>query len=78
MATLVVDMTRRFDRHTLRRLREERDWSETQLAALCGVRDETVRNWERGKNAPKLDAYVLLCEAFGVPLDALLTAEAEE
>lgn len=51
-----------FDGEKLRRLRESAGLNETQVAAAVGTTSQSVKNWERGENWPKLRYYFRLCE----------------
>lgn len=52
----------------IRRLREQRRWSQEQLADMLGVNKKSVSNWERGRNDPR-NSIGALSEIFGVELD---------
>lgn len=52
----------------IRRLREERRWSQTDLADLLGVSGRTVGNWERGKASPR-NSLGAIEKVFGVALE---------
>ena len=47
----------RFDGPAFRRARERKGLSATELAALIGVREGTIENWEAGGN-PRADRLV--------------------
>jgi transcriptional regulator with XRE-family HTH domain len=53
-------------------LRKRRHWSQGELAERLGVTRERVGNWERGENAPPLEALAALGDLFRVSLDELL------
>jgi transcriptional regulator with XRE-family HTH domain len=53
-------------------LRKRWQWSQGELAERLGVTRERVGNWERGENAPPLEALVALGEVLRVSLDELL------
>ena len=59
---------------TIRELREERGWSQFELAVKAGVTPGTVGNWERGKSEPKLSQVRVLAELFGVSMDVIEVA----
>jgi putative transcriptional regulator len=56
---------------TIRELREERGWSQFELAVRAGVTPGTVGNWERGKTEPKATQLRRLAEIFGVAMDGI-------
>jgi transcriptional regulator with XRE-family HTH domain len=56
---------------TIRELREERGWSQFELAVRAGVTPGTVGNWERGKTEPKATQLRRLAEVFGVTMDGI-------
>jgi transcriptional regulator with XRE-family HTH domain len=62
---------------TIRELREERGWSQFELAGRIGVTPSAVYNWERGKNEPRLSQLRALARAFGVPMDELALNQAD-
>jgi transcriptional regulator with XRE-family HTH domain len=62
---------------TIRELREERGWSQFQLAVKTGVTPGTVGNWERGQNEPKATQLRRLAEVFGVSMDVILIGDQE-
>ncbi len=49
---------------TIRQLREERGWSQAQLAELVGVSLKTVDHWERGLLQPDDAQLRVLGEVF--------------
>ncbi len=53
-------------------LRKRWQWSQGELAERLGVTRERVGNWERGENAPPVEALVALGEVLRVSLDDLL------
>ena len=53
-------------------LRKRRWWSQGELAERLGVTRERVGNWERGENAPPLEALIGLAEVLRVSLDDLM------
>lgn len=56
----------------LKRLRQEREWSQDDLAARIGVNRSTISHWEKGKRVPPLDMAEKLSLVFGVSVDYLL------
>jgi len=62
---------------TIRQLREERNWSQYDLAGKVGVTPSTVYNWERGKFEPRYSQMRALAFAFDVAMDDIAPTEAE-
>lgn len=56
----------------LARLREERGWSQKQLAARIGCRPGLVSKFETGRRTPRAALLVHLGAALGVSVDELL------
>jgi transcriptional regulator with XRE-family HTH domain len=63
---------------TIRELREERGWSQFELAIRAGVTPGTVGNWERGKTEPKASQLHQLADVFAVPMDVIEVADRED
>ena len=64
----------------LRRLREARGMSRTQLAGACralGRRSERddIRHYEAGYHEPRVHTFAALARALGVSMEALLYGE---
>ena len=62
---------------TIRQLRDERGWSQFELAVKIGVTPQTVLNWEHGRREPKASQFKLLGLVFGVPLEQIDLAESD-
>lgn len=56
----------------LRRIRNDRNLTQSQLAALAGVTPAAISQAETGRRGLSLDTVVPLCEALGVTVDELL------
>ncbi len=54
---------------TIRALRQERGWTQLELANRLGVTPATVFNWERGKYEPKALQLRAMARVFGVSMD---------
>lgn len=59
---------------TLKKLREEKGLSQTELAELLGVDQSSVCLWERGKTFPRNKTAVRLADVLGCTLDELYRA----
>lgn len=68
----------------VKRLREERGWTQPELAHRAGLTKDTISNYERERRTdPPVSAVYDLAVAFGVPITDLLedptpTGTAEE
>lgn len=60
-----------FGRH-LRALREQRNWSQQELADRCDIAKKTVYRIETAQATPTLDLLVCLAEGLELPLVELL------
>ena len=54
---------------TIRRLREERGWTQLEVAYRLGVTPVTIYNWERGRTEPRASQLRQLARLFGVSMD---------
>ena len=64
---------------TIRELREEKGWTQLQLANAIGVTPASIFNWERGKYEPRIKQLRDLASAFGVRMDEIaLVTEPDE
>ena len=54
---------------TIRQLREERGWTQLELANRLGVTPSTIYNWERGRFEPRASQLRQLAQAFAVKMD---------
>ena len=54
---------------TIRQLREERGWTQFELAVKVGMTPATVYNWERGRYEPKASQLRTLARVFDVSMD---------
>jgi transcriptional regulator with XRE-family HTH domain len=55
----------------IRQLRQERNWSQTQLAQKMGIHQKQVSAYERGRNVPSTEVLIKLADIFDVSLDYL-------
>ncbi len=56
----------------LKRLRQEANLSQKQVADYLNVKIYTISDWERGRAEPSLDAFQKLCVLFDVASDEVL------
>lgn len=56
--------------------REERDWTEYQLAEHSGLPQSTISSWYRKNMVPTIPSLEKICTAFGITLSQLF-AEGE-
>lgn len=49
-------------------LREERHWSEYQLAERSGLTQSTISSWYRKNIVPSVPSLARICDAFGLSL----------
>ena len=56
--------------------REDRGWTEYQLAERSGLPQSTISSWYRKKMVPTLPSLEKICSAFGITLSQLF-AEGE-
>lgn len=55
----------------VRRLRQERGWSQVELGEKISAHQKQISSYERGVNVPSVEILVKLAEVFGVTLDYL-------
>ncbi len=60
---------------TIKRLREERNMTQAQLAEKIGVSDKAVSKWETAKGLPDIALIHPLAEALGVSVMELMNGE---
>lgn len=59
---------------TIRELREERGWTQLELAVKVGVTPSTVWSWEKGRYEPRASQLRAIAETFGVSMDDIALA----
>ena len=59
----------------LKELRNERNYTQEQLAEKFGVSRRTISRWETGSNMPDLDLLVEMADYYDVDLRELLDGE---
>lgn len=63
---------------TIREFREERGWTQLELANKIGVTPGTIYAWEKGKYEPKARQLRALAEAFAVPMEEIAFDEEDQ
>jgi transcriptional regulator with XRE-family HTH domain len=61
----------------LKKEREKRGWSQTDLAEKIHVSRQSVSKWETGKNYPSIDVIINLSDLFGITIDEMLRSDEE-
>ena len=61
----------------IRRLRQELNLTQKQIADKMGISDKAVSKWERGHGMPDISFLSELSELLNVDLDALMSGEVE-
>ena len=56
---------------TIKEMREERGWTQLELANRLGVTPSTIYNWERGRFEPRLGQARDLAKALGIRIDEI-------
>ena len=63
--------------HRLKRLRQQKDLSQTELGEIAKVHYTHIGKYEREESSPSLDTLVLLAECLGVTIDYLVRGNEE-
>ena len=63
---------------TIRELRQERGWTQFDLALKVGVRPQAVYLWEHGRRTPQVPQLRKLGELFGLCSDEIVLIEAAD
>ena len=61
----------------LKKEREKRGWSQTDLAEKIHVSRQSVSKWETGKNYPSIEVIIDLSDLFGITIDEMLRSDGE-
>lgn len=61
----------------LKKEREKRGWSQTELAEKIHVSRQSVSKWETGKNYPSIEIIIHLSDLFGITIDEMLRSDEE-
>lgn len=69
-----ADIAERFIRR-VKELREEKGWTQAELAEKLGVKRTSAANYEQGISFPPLPTLDRMARLFGVSLDALVWGE---
>lgn len=63
---------RKIFQRTLKKLRKDLGLDKRTVAALCGVTESSLRQWESAVNNPTLDSLIRVSTVFNVPIGYLL------
>lgn len=55
----------------IKKLRQERNWTQAKLAEKMGIHQKQISAYERGVNLPSTDILIKLADSFDVTLDYL-------
>lgn len=47
--------------------------TQSEIAALCGVEQQTYSHWERGRSRPSIEKMLILERVLGVPKEELFS-----
>lgn|GEM_PF-590760 len=61
----------------IKMLRQQKGWSQTQLANKLNVHSQHISRYERGNSNPSAETLTKFAEIFGVSVDYLLNDDAE-
>lgn len=61
----------------LKREREKKGWSQTELAEKIHVSRQSVSKWETGKNYPSIEVIIDLSDLFCITINELLRSDEE-
>lgn len=62
----------------LKRLRQEKNWSQEKLAEEIGVKRLAVSKYESGQSKPSAETLQKISEVFGVSIDYLLAEDSKK
>lgn len=60
---------------TITKYRQDRDWTEYQLAERSGLPQSTISSWYRKNMIPTVPSLEKICMAFGITLSQLFAEE---
>lgn len=58
--------------------REQKNWTEYQLAEKSGLTQSTISSWYRKNMVPSIPSLDKICKAFGITLSQFFSTEDEE
>ena len=56
----------------IKKLREEHDMTQMELAKICGVSDKAVSTWEQNIKIPRMGTLQKMADYFGIPKSAII------
>lgn len=59
-------------------MREERHWTEYQLAEKSGLTQSTISSWYRKNMLPTIPSLLKICDAFGVSMSQFFLEDKRE
>lgn len=59
-------------------MREERHWTEYQLAEKSGLTQSTISSWYRKNMLPTIPSLLKICDAFGVTMSQFFLEESNQ
>lgn len=59
----------------VREMRQQRSWSQEQLAALTGVSRQSINSIERNRYVPSLELALRIARLFDEPLESIFRLE---
>ena len=59
-------------------LREERNWTEYQLAEKSGLTQSTISSWYRKDMLPTIPSLSKICDAFGITMSQFFLEDDEQ
>ena len=61
----------------IRRLRQDNNMTQEELAKRLGMKKQTVSSWEAGRTEPTLGQCATMARIFGISIDNLVAEEGE-
>lgn len=61
--------------YKLKKVREQRGWSQEYLAKRIHVSRQSISKWETGKNYPSIEVLLSLSDLFDITVDDLLRSD---
>ena len=59
-------------------LRNERNWTEYQLAESAGITQSTISSWYRKHMLPTIPSLQRICDGFGIPMSQFFLESPKE